>query len=80
MKLGFGSSVEERLRSHKTSAPYAKVLKYWPCKKLWEKTAIESITVGCEQIYTEVFLAEDIGNVVARAENFFDLMPDLQNA
>ena len=80
LKLGFASSVEERLRAHKTSAPFAKVLKCWPCKPLWEKTAIESITVGCERIHTEVFRAEEIGDVVARAENFFDLMPDLRNA
>lgn len=40
-KLGFATNIDERLRSHKTAAPFSKVLKTWPCKLLWEKTAIE---------------------------------------
>lgn len=45
-KLGFATNIEERLRSHKTAAPFSKVLKIWPCKLLWEKTVIECVAQG----------------------------------
>lgn len=77
-KLGFATNIEERIRSHKTSAPYSKIVKTWPCKLLWEKTAIESVTQGCEQVYTEVF-SGDIESVCKRCDNFFALMPCLED-
>lgn len=76
-KIGFATSVEDRLKSHRTSAPFAKVVRQWPCKLLWEKTAIESITRDCERLHTEVFRTSDIEIVLAQAESFFDLMPKL---
>jgi hypothetical protein len=33
VKLGFADSVERRLADHRTSAPTAKLLKTWPCKR-----------------------------------------------
>lgn len=77
-KLGFASNIEERLRSHKTSAPYSVVVKTWPCKLLWEKTAIESATQDCEKIYTEVFRHSSIQEVEKRCAEFFALMPKLE--
>ncbi len=74
-KLGFATSIQERLRSHKTAAPFSKVLKTWPCKLLWEKTAIECASQGCVRLHTEVFRAESIGEVQSRCEQFFKLMP-----
>lgn len=55
IKLGFATDVEQRLRSHRTSAPYSILIKRWPCKALWEKTAIECIASQCERLHTEVF-------------------------
>ncbi len=55
LKLGFAASIEDRLRSHRTSAPFASVIGYWPCKLLWEKTAIDCVASGCEELHTEVF-------------------------
>ena len=78
-KLGFASNIEERLRSHKTAAPFSKVLKTWPCKLLWEKTAIDSIARGCEQIHTEVFRCESIEEIMSRCEAFFALMPNIES-
>ena len=75
LKIGFATSVEDRLKSHRTSAPFAKVLRQWPCKLLWEKTAIEAITRDCEKLHTEVFRTNNIEIVVA--ESFFNLMPKL---
>jgi hypothetical protein len=52
-KVGFASNLNERFRQHRCSAPFAKVVKIWPCRRLWEKTAIECVTDGCEQLHTE---------------------------
>ena len=76
-KIGFTNSIDDRLKSHRTSAPFAKALRQWPCKLLWEKTAIEAITDGCERLHTEVFRAGDIAVVIEQAEPFFRLMPKL---
>lgn len=77
-KLGFATNIEERLRSHRTAAPFSKVIKTWPCRLLWEKTAIESISRGCERIHTEVFRGENIETILTRCEHFFALMPSLE--
>ena len=78
-KLGFATNIEERMRSHKTAAPFSKVLKTWPCKLLWEKTAINCATQGCEQLHTEVFRSESVKEVQVRCDKFFALMPELIN-
>ncbi len=78
-KLGFATNIEERLRSHKTAAPFSKVSKTWPCKLLWEKTAIDCATQGCEQIHTEVFRFESVQEIQSRCDQFFSLMPKIKN-
>lgn len=76
-KVGFASSLSERLQKHRCSAPLLKVVKFWPCKRLWEKTAIDAVTFGCEKIHTEVFRANSIDTVVERCEKFFLFMPQI---
>ncbi len=76
-KLGFSSDMNARLRVHRTVAPYSKVIKTWPCKPLWERTAIESIARGCERVNTEVFRGE-IEVILEHGEQFFALMPPLE--
>lgn len=78
-KLGFASNMRERLRSHRCSAPFAKVLKTWPCHSLWERTAIDSVTQGCKKIHNEIFRTTDIDSVRNRCDRFFDLMPALDD-
>ncbi len=75
-KAGFTTDPGQRIRSHRTSAPFAKLIKVWPCKLLWEKTAIDCITQDCERLYTEVFRTESIDHVISRSDRFFELMPD----
>jgi len=75
LKLGFATSVEDRVRKHKTSAPFSKVLAFWPCKLLWEKTVIDCLTENSEKVYTEVFRVEDVEETIRRATAFFELMP-----
>jgi hypothetical protein len=43
IKAGFAVSLPERLRTLRCSAPFTKVVRTWPCKVLWERTAIESV-------------------------------------
>jgi hypothetical protein len=76
-KVGFATNIEERLRSHKTAAPFSKVIKTWPCKLLWEKTAIECVSQGCTRIHTEIFRTDSIEQVLSRCDAFFSLMPSL---
>ncbi len=78
-KLGFASNMHERLRSHRCSAPFADIVKTWPCHVLWEKTAIDCVTQGCEKLHTEVFRANDIEGVKNKCEQFFALMPALKD-
>ena len=76
-KVGFATNLSERLRSLRCSAPFAKVFKSWKCKFLWEKTAIDCVTDGCERLHTEVFRATSMDRVVDKCEQFFKLMPKL---
>jgi hypothetical protein len=76
-KVGFTVSMSERLRTLRCSAPFTKVVRTWPCKMLWERTAIECVTVDCKQLHTEVFRTASIEPVLQRCEQFFSLMPKL---
>jgi hypothetical protein len=77
-KVGFAASLPERLRSLRCSAPLAKVIATWPCKTLWEKTAIDCVTEDCQRLHTEVFRTQSIDAVRAKCQRFFELMPKLQ--
>lgn len=76
-KVGFAVNISERLRSHRCSAPFASLVKTWPCRRVWERTAIDCVTAGCEQLHTEVFRTGDLGAVVARCDRFFSMMPQV---
>ena len=76
-KVGFTSSMPERLRQLRCSAPLAKIVNTWPCRQLWEKTAIECVSDGCERLHTEVFRTDDFENVRNKCDRFFALMPEL---
>ncbi len=74
-KVGFASNMDERLRQHHCSAPFASIVATWPCQALWEKTAIDCVTQGCVKLHTEVFRTSDIAAVRTRCNQFFSLMP-----
>lgn len=76
LKLGFAESLEQRLSQHRTTAPTARVLRTWPCKRLWEITAIDALTrIGCRLILNEVFECDELDALVARGDAFFSLLP-----
>jgi hypothetical protein len=76
-KVGFATSIEDRIRKHRCSAPLLKLINTWPCKLLWEKTAIDCVTENCEKIHTEVFRTNEIDNIRIKCDSFFNLMPKL---
>lgn len=78
-KVGFTNNINERMRQHKCSAPFVRIIQTWPCRRLWEKTAIECITYDCEQLHTEVFRSNSIDEVLSKGNQFFNLMPKLNN-
>jgi len=79
-KVGFSSNLGERLRDLKCSAPYVKIVSTWPCHRLWEKTAIDCVTVGCRKLHTEVFRTDNLDNVQNKCNQFFALMPKINKA
>ena len=74
-KVGFAAGMSERLRQLRCSAPFAAVVRTWPCRRLWEKTVIDSVAAGCERLHTEVFRTTSLDEIVARCERFFAIMP-----
>ncbi len=77
LKLGFAGDVNDRLAQHRTAAPTARLLKKWPCKQSWERTAIDSLTAAaCRLVANEVFECEDVDGLLQRGDAFFSLMPD----
>ena len=79
-KLGFAASMPERLRQLRCSAPFVTVVKTWPCRRLWEKTAIDSVAAGCERLHTEVFRSGSLDEIMGRCERFFAVMPPVQSS
>jgi hypothetical protein len=78
VKVGFAASMSERLRHLRCSAPFACVIRSWPCRRLWEKTAIESVAADCERLHTEVFRTGSLDEIIGRCERFFAVMPPVQ--
>ncbi len=76
-KVGFTIELEGRLQKHRCSAPFAAYLKTWPCRRVWERAAIDCATLGCEKLHTEVFRADSLDMVASRADTFFSVMPSL---
>lgn len=74
-KVGFTTELEARLRKHRTSAPFVRCEKSWPCLRAWERAAIDCVTSGCEQLHTEVFRTSVLADVIRRADSFFSVMP-----
>ena len=78
-KVGFAADAPGRLRDAWCFALFAKPVKTWPCKKRWEKTAIDSVTRDCDQLHTEVFRYDSLDDVIAKCEEFFRGMPPVDS-
>jgi hypothetical protein len=69
--------LDGRLQKHRCPAPFAEYVSTWPCRRTWERAAIDCSTIGCEQLHTEVFRAGSMAEISARAGSFFAVMPSL---
>lgn len=78
-KVGFTTDLDGRLRHHQCAAPFASVLRDWPCRRTWERAAIDCLTSGIEQLHTEVFRTKTFDEVLDRGERFFNLMPPVRD-
>jgi hypothetical protein len=76
-KVGFTTELDGRLQKHRCSAPFAEYMKTWPCRRVWERAAIDCATDGCEKLHTEVFRTTALDKVATRADTFFSVMPSL---
>lgn len=75
IKIGYTDNLDQRLVDHQTSAPTAKVLASWPCKRSWDYAAMDSITRnGCTLVLNEVYEGAPEG-FIQRANDFFSVMP-----
>lgn len=74
-KLGFTVELDGRLQKHRCSAPFAKYVRTWACRRVWERAAIDCATAGCERLHTEVFRSSSLEAVAQRADAFFEIMP-----
>lgn len=74
VKLGFTNDVGFRLSQHRTSAPTAKLIKHWGCKRAWEPAAIDCATRMCTSIGQEVFDIDNMDFVISRLDSFFAVM------
>jgi hypothetical protein len=77
-KLGFTTDLDGRLRHHRCSAPFAQYLKTWPCRRAWERTAIDCLATDVDQLHTEVFRGQSLAAVAERGDRFFQLMPPVR--
>jgi hypothetical protein len=77
-KVGFTMDLDGRLRKHRCSAPFAKYVQTWLCKRVWERAAIDCATEGAKQLHTEVFRCESLSQVSKRLNSFFAVMPSLE--
>lgn len=75
IKLGFADDMAARMAQHKTAAPTASLVKAWPCKRSWELTVIDCLSVECKLILNEVYECEDVPSLVGKADRLFDLLP-----
>jgi hypothetical protein len=78
IKIGYTDSLERRLADHQTSAPTARIIGSWPCKRSWDYAAMDSITrEGCKWVLNEVFEGAPQG-FIERANAFFAVMPSAE--
>lgn len=76
LKIGFTDNLDQRLREHQTSAPTARFVKTWVCKRSWDQAVMDSITrEDCALVMNEVYEG-DVESFISRADAFFAMMPN----
>lgn len=77
IKLGYANDLSDRLAQHRTSAPTAKVVSSWPCKRSWKTTVMDCLRmIGCKHILNEVFECEDLSTLIEHGDKLSALLPN----
>ena len=75
VKIGYTDNLDQRLREHQTSAPTARFVKHWECKRSWDQAVMDSITrEGCALVMNEVYEG-DVKSFVSRTDALFAMLP-----
>ena len=76
IKFGFTNSLKARLSAIHTAAPTAEIEKWWPCKRYWEKAAIDCATLSDSTLIGgEVYEFANVAAVRNRLDDFFAMLP-----
>lgn len=79
IKLGFAADLTDLLAQHRTAAPTAMLLRSWRCRRSWESTVMDCLSLHhCRLISSEVFECDDLPALLVRAERWFAVMLDPQ--
>ncbi len=77
IKLGFTIDLNDRLVQHRTAAPTARVVKSWPCRRIWETAVMDCLSsVACRHILNEVFECNALNDLIARGDELFKILPE----
>lgn len=80
VKIGFTDNLRQRLHDHQTSAPTARLIKSWPCKRSWDQAAMDAIArEDCCLVMNEVYEG-DVDGFIKRGEEFFRQLPSQETA
>jgi hypothetical protein len=72
VKLGWTARLSARLGEFRPVAPFAHLLRSWPCARPIEQPAIQALTlIGCVRIGPELFDCDDIEALLTRADDYF---------
>ncbi|MCY4612586.1 MAG: hypothetical protein OXB94_03065 [Nitrospira sp.] len=73
IKMGFTSSLDNRLKTYQTISPDAALISQYPCRKSWESAALYAIGCmkGCTNVSGELYDCKDIDSLKKRATSFF---------
>lgn len=75
IKIGFATSLNSRLQSHRCTCPQLEVVKTWDCHRTFELAAMAAATNGGARLYGgEVYDVESVADVVTKLDAFFSLV------
>jgi len=77
IKVGYAASLQSRIESHRCTCPQLELLKSWPCRKVYEHTAIAIAINGSAFSYGgEVYDVASVDDMIARLDSFFGMLPN----
>ena len=74
-KFGFSSNPATRFAAHRTMCPNLVLVKSWPSRRRWERTAMDAITAGLVALGPEQYVVPDQQAMLGLADAFFRFMP-----